>query len=257
MLVPGIPDFDPEIAQKQLREAAAEFSRDYRGDRREIHSMKQFVVDDILGNALYLLSSDDEDKEYQQMKRVGEALVKRLFRSVPTGKTGQPESPESLLVALYDNQVHDSRAWFMYSTLDTREPEGGYFRYRVIYFGKMCNKSLSLLTVGGNVVGAESPVGSDLFLFKRKKVGNMVAEAIGEVHSTQLEVSAHDLSTGELITMLPDAEQTKAFTHNVGEVMSQQRQFIDARRLQIGKEKLKARWAGRTLEPSPRGGPEK
>ncbi|MCT8349956.1 DUF2235 domain-containing protein [Photorhabdus temperata] len=257
VLAPGVPDFDPETAQNQLREAAAEFSRDYRGERREIHSVKQFVVDDILGNALYLLNSDDEDKEYQQMKAAGEVLVKRLFRSIPAGKTGQPESPESLLVDLYDNQVHDSRAWFMYSTLDTREPEGGYFRYRVIYFGKMCNKPLSLLTVSGNVVGAASPVGSALFIFKRKKVGNMVADAIDEAHCTQLEVSAHDLSTRELIPMLPDAEQTKAFTHHVGEVTGQQRQFIEARRLQIGKENLKARWAGKTLEPTPSGGPEK
>ncbi|KOY60163.1 hypothetical protein AM629_20925, partial [Photorhabdus heterorhabditis] len=30
VLVPGVPDFDPEIAQKQLREAAAEFRSDYR-----------------------------------------------------------------------------------------------------------------------------------------------------------------------------------------------------------------------------------
>ncbi|WP_387489735.1 T6SS phospholipase effector Tle1-like catalytic domain-containing protein [Photorhabdus sp. RM96S] len=257
VLSPGVPDFDPETAQNQLREAAAEFSRDYRGERREIHSVKQFVVDDILGNALYLLNSDDEDKEYQQMKAAGEVLVKRLFRSIPAGKTGQPESPESLLVDLYDNQVHDSRAWFMYSTLDTREPEGGYFRYRVIYFGKMCNKPLSLLTVSGNVVGAVSPVGSALFIFKRKKVGNMVADAIDEAHCTQLEVSAHDLSTRELIPMLPDAERTKAFTHHVGEVTGQQRQFIEARRLQIGKENLKARWAGKTLEPTPLGEPEK
>ncbi|WP_350307455.1 T6SS phospholipase effector Tle1-like catalytic domain-containing protein [Photorhabdus viridis] len=257
VLVPGVPDFDPETAQNQLREAAAEFSRDYRGDRRETHTVKQFVVDNILGNALYLLNSDDEDKEYQQMKAAGEALVKPLFLTAPVGKVGQPESPTSLLVALYDNQVHDSRAWFMYSTLDTREPEGGYFRYRVIYFGKVCNKPLSLLTVAGNVVGAASPVGSVLFIFKRKKVGNMVADAINEAHFTPLDVSAHDLSTRELIPLLPDAAQTKAFTHHVGEVTSQQRQFIEARRVQIGKEKLKARWAGKTVKPTPSGGPEK
>nr|WP_238591536.1 hypothetical protein [Photorhabdus thracensis] len=106
-------------------------------------------------------------------------------------------------------------------------------------------------------MGAASPVGSALFIFKRKKVGNMVADAIDEVHFTQLDVSAHDLSTRELIPMLPDAEQTKAFTHHVGEVTGQQRQFIEARRLQIGKENLKARWAGKTLELTPRGEPEK
>ncbi|NHB94597.1 T6SS phospholipase effector Tle1-like catalytic domain-containing protein [Photorhabdus cinerea] len=256
VLVPGVPDFDPEIAQKQLREAAAEFRSDYRGERRGISGTKQFAVEGILGNALYLLNSEDEDWEYQQMKTAGEALVDRLFQPVPTRKTGQPASPESLLVALYDNQVHDSRAWFMYSTLDTREPEGGYFRYRVIYFGTVCSKPLSLLTVEGNVVGAASPIGSALFLFKRKKIGNMVANAIDETHVTQLEVSVHDLSTRELIPMLPDAEQTKAFTHNVGEVTRQQRQFIEERRMQIAKEKLKARWAGRTLELTPSGGPE-
>ncbi|WP_434525484.1 T6SS phospholipase effector Tle1-like catalytic domain-containing protein [Photorhabdus asymbiotica] len=256
LLVPGVPDFDPEIAQKQLREAAAEFSSDYRGERRGIHSVEQFVVEDILGSALYLLNSDNEDKEYQQMKAAGEALVERLFPPEPARKTGQQATPESLLVALYDNQVHDSRAWFMYSTLDTREPEGGYFRYRVIYFGEICNKPLSLLTVGGNVIGATSPVGSALLIFKRKKVGNMLADAIGEVHATQLEVSVHDLSTEELIPMLPDAEQTKAFTHHVGKVSRQQRQFIEERRMQIVKDKLKARWAGRTLELTPSGGAE-
>ncbi|MBS9444238.1 DUF2235 domain-containing protein, partial [Photorhabdus heterorhabditis] len=141
-------------------------------------------------------------------------------------------------------------------TLDTREPEGGYFRYRVIYFGTMCNKPLSLLTVDCNVVGAMAPVGCALFIFKRKKVGNMMADAINETHATQLEVSVHDLSTQELIPMLPDAEQTKAFTHNVGEVTRQQRQFIEERRMQIAKEKLKARWAGKILELPPRGGPD-
>ncbi|KOY60102.1 hypothetical protein AM629_21265, partial [Photorhabdus heterorhabditis] len=90
----------------------------------------------------------------------------------------------------------------------------------------------------------------------RKKIGNMMANAINETHATQLEVSVHDLSTQELIPMLPDAEQTKAFTHNVGEVTRQQRQFIEARRMQIAKEKLKARWAGKILELPPRGGPE-
>ncbi len=121
VLAPGVPDFDPEIAQKQLREAAAEFSRDYRGERRELHSTWQFALDDIMGPAIYVLNSDDDLMEYLQMKLAGEALVKRLFRPVPTGKIGQPESPESLLVALYDNQVHDSRAWFMYSSIGSRE----------------------------------------------------------------------------------------------------------------------------------------
>ncbi|WP_445374224.1 T6SS phospholipase effector Tle1-like catalytic domain-containing protein [Photorhabdus tasmaniensis] len=260
VLAPGVPDFDPEIAQKQLREAAAEFSSDYRGERRELHSAWQFALDDIMGTAIYALNSDDDLMEYLQMKLAGEALVKRLFEPVPMGKAGQPESPASLLVALYDNQVHDSRAWFMYSSIGSREPWGGYFRYRVIYFGKICSRQLSLLTVAGNVVGAVSPAGNVLFDFKQKKVVNTMVDTLGKVSkvpATQLEMSARDLSTRELIPMLPDAEQTKAFTHNVGEVTSQQRRFIEERRLQIGKENLKARWAGKRLKPTPKGGPEK
>nr|WP_243465209.1 hypothetical protein [Photorhabdus temperata] len=119
---------------------------------------------------------------------------------------------------------------------------------------------MSLLTVAGNVVGAVLPTGNVLFNFKQKKVVNTMVDTLDKVSktsATQLEVSAHDLSTRELIPMLPDAEQTKAFTHNVGEVTSQQRQFIEARRVQIGKENLKARWAGKTLERTPRGEPEK
>ncbi|MGS0630405.1 hypothetical protein [Photorhabdus asymbiotica] len=42
----------------------------------------------------------------------------------------------------------------------------------------------------------------------------------------------------------------------MGKVSRQQRQFIEERRMQIVKDKLKARWAGRTLELTPPGEPE-
>lgn len=38
------------------------------------------------------------------------------------------------LMALYDEHVHDSRAWFMYSTLGKLEPQGSYWRYRTVFF---------------------------------------------------------------------------------------------------------------------------
>ncbi|WP_387691784.1 T6SS phospholipase effector Tle1-like catalytic domain-containing protein [Photorhabdus sp. RM71S] len=245
---PGIPDFDPETAKNQLQEAAVEFDRDYRGEWREQHSVLQLALDTIPYNTIYLLSCDDEIAEYRQMKAAGEALVKRLF--APTGNAGQQATPEALLRALYDDQVHDSRAWFMYSTLDAREPWGGYFRYRVIYAGSTCNKPQSLLTVAGNVVGAANPVGSALFIFKRKKVGNLLSEAVDGVSAPviKLDVSAWDRLTGERIPMSPDAEQAQAFTHHVGEASSQQRQLIEEQRMQITKAKLQARWAGKTLD---------
>ncbi|MBS9438368.1 DUF2235 domain-containing protein [Photorhabdus noenieputensis] len=257
LLMQGVPDFDPETAQNQLREAAAEFGRDYRGESREQSNLKQFAIETLAYHMLYIWDSNDDIKECQQMKTAGEALVKPLFRPAPVGKTGQQESPESLLVALYDNQVHDSRAWFMYSLLDTREPAGGYFRYRIIYFGTKCNKPLSPLTIAGNVVGAANPVGAALFFLKDKKVGNMLSDAADKVSVTTWEVTAQYLTSGELIPLLAGPEYRKAFTHNVGEVTRQQREFLKERRLQMTKDDLKARWAGKILEPTPFKEPEK
>ncbi|WP_439787084.1 T6SS phospholipase effector Tle1-like catalytic domain-containing protein, partial [Photorhabdus luminescens] len=237
LLMQGVPDFDPETAQNQLREAAAEFNSDYHGDQREQHSRWQFAVDTVPRYAIYMLDDHDDLLEYLQMKAGGEALVKQLFRPAPAVKPGQQESPESLLVALYDNQVHDSRAWFMYSTLGSREPLGGYFRYRVIYFGTVCSRPLSLLSVAGTVVGFVFPSSSRvLFLFKQKKVANTMVDAIDKVSrsiAAEREVTAQYLTSGELITLLAGPEYRKAFTHNVGEVTRQQREFLKERRLQM------------------------
>ncbi|MBS9437752.1 DUF2235 domain-containing protein [Photorhabdus noenieputensis] len=261
VLAPGVPDFDPETAQNQLREAAAEFRNDYHGDQREQHSEWEFLVDTVPRHVIYMLDDHNDLLEYLQMKAAGEWLVKQLFRPVPAAKPGQQESPESLLVALYDNQVHDSRAWFMYSTFGSREPWGGYFRYRVIYFGTICSRPLSLLSVAGTVAGIVSPSKSSvLFSFKQKKVANTVVEVVGKVSKSiaaEREVTAQYLTSGELIPLLAGPEYRKAFTHNVGEVTRQQREFLKERRLQMTKDDLKARWAGKILEPTPFKEPKK
>ena len=41
----------------------------------------------------------------------------------------------------------------MQSSLGGREPWGGYFRYRMIYFGDEANKELKLISADGEVVG--------------------------------------------------------------------------------------------------------
>ncbi|OBU85639.1 hypothetical protein MY55_15820 [Chromobacterium subtsugae] len=46
------------------------------------------------------------------------------------------------LMALYDEHVHDSRAWFMYSALSKLEPNGSYWRYRTVFFVHDDNKKL-------------------------------------------------------------------------------------------------------------------
>ncbi len=56
------------------------------------------------------------------------------------GEASNAEQPAGLVRALFDDQVHDSRAWFMYAALGTREMWTGYFRYRMIYFSERCSK---------------------------------------------------------------------------------------------------------------------
>jgi hypothetical protein len=154
---PGKPDYEPTNAQYQLREAAREFEHDYRSWYRDINGSLgdkalQITLDVIPRAPVYLLNGDDEKAEYQQMRNDGDYHYIRLFTD--RLGTGVRTSPGAELLAFYDEQIHDSRAWFMQSTLGGREPWGGYFRYRMIYCGDVANKQLQLISVEGKVVGA-------------------------------------------------------------------------------------------------------
>jgi hypothetical protein len=52
------------------------------------------------------------------------------------------EAPEGLLRALFDDQVHDSRAWFLYAM--GRELDGHYFSERMVFFGNANRRELAL-----------------------------------------------------------------------------------------------------------------
>jgi len=59
-------------------------------------------------------------------------------------ETGNAMQPAGLLRALFDDQVHASRAWFLYSPLFGREPMGSYFRERMVFFGEASRRELAL-----------------------------------------------------------------------------------------------------------------
>ncbi|MCX2901723.1 DUF2235 domain-containing protein, partial [Pseudomonas mandelii] len=63
--------------------------------------------------------------------------------------------PEGLLRALFDDQVHDSRAWFLYSR--GREPWGTYLSERMVFFGVAGRRDLALYGEDGSEVLAGSP----------------------------------------------------------------------------------------------------
>jgi hypothetical protein len=241
VLEPGIKDFDPDVAQTQLQQAAREFDEDYRDVSRSVQSSLQLVLDVIPRNAIFLINSDDERQEFAQIKREGESKVQVLFP--PSGEESNASQPGGLMRALFDDQVHDSRAWFMHYALNGRELWGGYFRYRMIYFGDNCNKSLSPLVIAGNVVGAATLVGGVIFSFKQKGTAAKMAGLAGTAGIFSLESEALDFLTGLPVAMSPDAAKLKAFTSEPGVVVAQQTAAVQEQRLALAKSIINSEWA--------------
>ncbi|HDS7831461.1 TPA: DUF2235 domain-containing protein, partial [Klebsiella variicola] len=119
VLQPGVKDFDPKMDQTQLFDAAKEFGKDYHDGYRIPDNLAQLVLDTVLQPVIFVLNTDEEAQEYRRMKRDGEARVAVLFPDA--GEASNAEQPAGLVRALFDDQVHDSRAWFMYAALGTRE----------------------------------------------------------------------------------------------------------------------------------------
>lgn len=167
----GKPGLDPTNSKVQLREAAREFEHDYKSWGRDINGgfwdkTLQITLDVIPKHAVFLLNGDDEAAEYERMKADGDRRYPQLF--VDKRGSGIRTQPRAELLAMFDEQVHDSRAWFMQSTLGGREPWGGYFRYRMIYCGDKANKKLQLISVEGKVLNA-APTSSNVIYFVEPK----------------------------------------------------------------------------------------
>lgn len=137
-LPPGIKDFDPALGQTQLREAAEEFRADYQKKPRPRTGNYIFRLADSLSGFVYIFSDDDKSAEYERIKKSATDKVKILFSS-----QHDDSAAKNLVVALFDDQIHDSRAWFLHGTFGDREPWGSYFLYRMIYFGEVMSKNVT------------------------------------------------------------------------------------------------------------------
>lgn len=182
----GKPGLDPTNAQYQLREAAREFQHDYRDWGRDINGnwwdkTKQIALDVIPKHAVFLINGDDEKAEYAQMKADGDRRYPQLF--IDKLGTGIRTQPRADLLALYDEQIHDSRAWFMQSALGGREPWGGYFRYRMIYCGNQTNKNLRLISVEGKVINAAPTSNNVIYFIEPKTAYNNVTYKVKDMAS--------------------------------------------------------------------------
>ncbi|MFP5426865.1 MAG: T6SS phospholipase effector Tle1-like catalytic domain-containing protein [Gammaproteobacteria bacterium] len=167
-LEPGIPDFDPDTAQTQLREAAEEFGKIYRNLDSDPYLTFLHIAKQVNPIALLTyLNSAETRAERERLKAAGREKVSQLFPPPPgernhlaEGARGNvdehrnSQKPEGLLRALFDDQVHDSRAWFLHALLNSRylgvslaagrEPWGSYFNERMVFFGEADRRDLAL-----------------------------------------------------------------------------------------------------------------
>lgn len=154
-LQPGIPDFDADMARTQLREAAEEFGIEYRSRKGAGTSLSGLVPAYLPPGFVLRIITADVRKEGQQMKSAGQEKVGRLFPPLSgylthldeknRGKVDEYSNaglPEGLLRDLFDDHVHDSRAWFLYSL--GREPLGSYFRERMVFFGEASRREVAM-----------------------------------------------------------------------------------------------------------------
>ena len=154
---PGVKDFDADMGQTQLREAAEEFGDAYRDPDHLASSLSRVLPANAPPVVVLRIITADVRVEGRQMKAAGRARVSQLFPPPagqrnhwdektrgPVDETGNASQPAGLLRALFDDQVHDSRAWFLYSPLFGREPMGSYFRERMVFFGEASRRELAL-----------------------------------------------------------------------------------------------------------------
>ncbi|MDY7535358.1 DUF2235 domain-containing protein [Pseudomonas sp. Bout1] len=195
-LEPGIKDFDADMAQTQLREAAEEFGRGFSGrhfaDSIPVRISLMAVVPGANAREIELA-------ERKQMKASAMAKVSQLFppplhernyvdehtrRNVEESRNAS--KPEGLLRALFDDHVHDSRAWFLYAA--GREPFGSYFKLRMVFFGDARRRDIALYREedGVMVAGAETPLFVDAGAVAQRPV--MTAERLADAQKAIDEI---------------------------------------------------------------------
>ncbi|TCC12753.1 DUF2235 domain-containing protein [Kosakonia quasisacchari] len=245
VLYPGVKDFDPVMAQTQLFDAAKEFGKDYNDGYRIPENLAQVVLDTVLQPMIFVLNTDDEAQEYRRMKADGNARVAILFPAA--GEASNAEQPAGLVRAFFDDQLHDSRAWFMQAALNSREMWTGYFRYRMIYFSDKCNKSLSPLVIAGDLVGFATLTTGVVLSFKQKSLTGKLAGLAATGAARSLQVDVLDLMTREPVPELPGGEQLRAFTQEPGVVVAQQKAHVAEQRLARAQAVIPANWFEQVL----------
>lgn len=217
--------FEPPLDRRQLLGAAAEFRHDYLQEWGMVDDGLTVggVVDMLLGGTVYLINEEDEAEEYSYLYKEGTARYKAMFIG-----PNKPISGQESIVALFDDQVHDSRAWFMNtSAIGPREPFTDYFRIRLVHFDNESNKQLSLLATAGRVIGVGIALASVGLSIKKKDprmlLGLFLPSLARPVLSGKVglpEISAFDPITGIALPMLNNLDSLRTFTKEPGDLVA-------------------------------------
>ncbi|VVQ34640.1 hypothetical protein PS943_03897 [Pseudomonas fluorescens] len=217
--------FDPPLDQVQLLGAAAEFRHDYLKEWGILDDWKigSTIIDMLVGGTVYAINEEDEAEEYNYLYDNGTARYKEMFSAPNKVRQGQED-----LVALFDDQVHDSRAWFMNTSgIGPREPFTDYFRIRLVHFDNESNKQLSLVATAGRVIGIGIAVASIGLSIKKRDPRMLLALPLMNVARPILtgkvglpEISAFDPLTGIAIPMLDNLDSLRTFTKAPGDLVA-------------------------------------
>lgn len=215
--------FDPPLDQAQLLGAAAEFRHDYLKEWGIVDDWRigSTIIDMLVGGTVYAINEEDEAEEYNYLHDKGTERYKEMFSAPNKPRQGQED-----LVALFDDQVHDSRAWFMNtSAIGPREPFTDYFRIRLVHFDNESNKQLSLVATAGRVIGVGIAVASIGLSIKKRDPRLLLALPLMNVVRPVLsgkvglpEISAFDPLTGIALPMLDNLDSLRTFTKAPGDM---------------------------------------
>ncbi|WP_394817262.1 T6SS phospholipase effector Tle1-like catalytic domain-containing protein [Klebsiella oxytoca] len=238
---PGPKDFDPALGQTQLRQAAEEFREDYQLKQRAVTGNWGYKFMDKLSNLVYTFSDDDVSGEYIKIKKEANEKYSMLFP--PQGESSNEQQPGGLVRALFDDQVHDSRAWFMQATLDAREPWGSYFLYRMIYFGELMSKNITPLVKYGRFIEGrfkDTVPGVDFIIERAEKGGAIMGE--NSPPEIKQKISVVNSSADIPLTMLSDLPLQPALTNEPAELIAWQQQSREAEKLASTKAAIASLW---------------
>jgi len=218
----GPKDFDAALGQTQLLQAAIEFKEDYqKRPRTQAKSFSYSALDGFRG-FIYAFNQDDIPVEFRRIKEDGERYLLTLFP--PPGVQQRADDPAGLTRALFDDQIHDSRAWFMHSALGAREPWGSYFLYRIIYFGEAMSKHVKPLAMLGYVAGLAYPISTHDIQFIIDMVHN--ENSLAERSTTGEKITVIDPDTGHSVGVLQDRTQQLPCVHSSASVQAECRQAL-------------------------------